>query len=224
LFLIMMLLPVIVWSPVVVLGESTEATEYFRITVSNGTVYIAVGNLEVIRYQGVVLRYGFINFTTFEVIYSAVSVDPSSLPIIRVEVYGLGNGTMDTLASVVFNPRSADTETITMVLPIHVEGYNSIRVEFYDVEKGVLIKKDIVPAPKQVLTGDIAQYLSLLIPAAVLFAFAVRGSLRDVGLGFLFAGIVYLLLPYIGVEIYNSMFTSSVAIALGLLFLYLSAK
>jgi len=177
----------------VVYAETTTATTEYRITIENVTVF---------SFNVTGVSVGFINsshiIVTYTCLYSA-NYSEECVPIV-IMVY---NGELFAR-----NISFTDLGTMCTRFESVCNGYGYVNVT--DFTKIVLKAVDnrtqeilqVVEIPIPYYGPQLTGYLSMLyalIPVGVIGGLAARGSLKMVGMGFLVLGLVFLLLPYIGI-------------------------
>jgi hypothetical protein len=192
------------------------ASEYVNISVSNGTVYVSFLPAQVIYYKAVAIYIGFRNITTLRIVYSGVAKEVSVLPTLIVQIYEVQNNAKNYYTSITFKP-SGDNAYTSLVadVPIH-EQADYYLIQVYN-ENGELVGEVKIKPPPSTWwkSSTILQYISILVPIGIIVAFSIRGNLRDTGLGLVLSGIIYYLLPYIGINVYNQIAVSAILVSLG---------
>lgn len=192
-------------------------------TVTTTPIVVSFENVTVFKFNVTVVSFGYINRTTLIVSYTCqyATTPDEDCVYIGVEFY---NGT--ELKESFSIPIVCHLESIcSYVTYVNIANYSKIHVKLYDLNKDKLLAETDIPIPYAgpSLSGYLS-FLYILIPVGLIGGLAARGSIKMIGIGFVLLGVVFLLLPYIGIYPPNQYAVFTVSIIIGIILLWFSER
>jgi len=198
------------------------------VNVTNDTVFVRFGRLEVVNFTTTHVNIGWVNGTHLGCAYSCLySVSPEAdCNVVRVEVY---DGTRLAYEHV-FEPSSNNTDLCPPGLrgvcsgfaAFNVSGFQVVRVVVVDETQNVSVGpfEFTFPYSGPRLVGY-ASYIAVLVPYGVLIGLAGRLGAKNVGIGLVVYGLLAPVMMVWGVEISNIMLVSAVSIIMGAVLIWM---
>jgi len=189
------------------------------VTVTNTTVYVYFRNVQVVVFNRTYVRMGWLNYTALRIAYSCIFSSSYSSECMPVEV--LINGS----PVAIFEPNSSICNDRLGTCMSYVDtyvGFSTVNVTILEYPSGNLLDSVIIARPTSFVSPSISADIALLVPIALLIAFAGRLTLKGVGLGTIMYGIVVASLGALGIVPSSAYTISIICIVVGAVILYFS--
>ena len=196
---------------------NTTATE-IRIIFENVTVY---------SFNATNLKFSIVNQTSGILVYSCLyeANYTEDCTRLKIEIYN------DT--AYMYSVDFADLDSYCNILEsvcsarefVDIANFTLVRLKIYNYDTGELISEVVIQLPYfgPSLTGYLS-YLYVLIGIGALVGLSGRGSIKNIGIGFILFGIAIFVLPYLGVYIPYSYIVFALSIILGIVLLWFSGS
>ena len=189
--------------------------------------YVSLENITVFDYNVTTVSFGFINKTHIIVTYTClyqVSYEDECARL-RIDFYN-DTTLVDTVFFTNYTLLCGKLESICSGADyVNITGFERITYKIYDTTTGELLQEGEIPIPY--FGPELVGYLSLLyvlVTIGVIGGFAAKGSLKMTGIGFIVAGVLILLLPYIGIYPPYLYVLFVLSIIIGIILLWMSGE
>ncbi len=195
------------------------------VTITNSTIYVAFRQAVVLHFNATTIRVGWLNSSILRVVYFCVfSTSNYSEECIPTTV-------------IVYDPNTSQQQVVSFTdlqaicfpsygfcrayADLDVGTYMVVRVKVVNARNGEVLADEEVPKIPftPYIPAQIRMLISLL-PIAILIGLAMRGSVKMCALGLILYGALIPAFAYLGFEVPNSLFVSTIAIIVGIMMLF----